>query len=121
MANKLQENTSKKRKSPHGSTEKHEHLVKLILVAVSSSGRAKVWANHTGMAYRRGRPIFFGLKGSADILGITCEGLFLAIEVKTGNSQQSSQQRNFEKMVKDNNGIYILARSVEDVMICLNP
>lgn len=76
-------------------------------------------------------PMKFGLKGSADILGIWQDpranahdekgvwlgpvGRFLGIECKTVRGRQSPEQLAFEAMVKRMGGVYILARSVEDV------
>jgi Holliday junction resolvase len=54
-------------------------------------------------------------KGIADIIGIW-EGKFLAIEVKTENGKLSTYQEDFLSAVKANNGIGIVARSVDDVI-----
>ncbi len=55
------------------------------------------------------RVIRYGLIGSSDILGIY-KGIFLAVEVKTGNAVQSGQQVRFQKMVDELGGIYIICR-----------
>lgn len=57
----------------------------------------------------------FSLKGVADILGLLPNGKFIAIEVKTATGRQSMEQKMFEQAVIKNNGIYILARDVDDV------
>jgi hypothetical protein len=75
-----------------------------------------VWHQPTGAAYRNGRLIKYGLKGAADISGITCDGRRLEIEVKTGNAEQHGSQPHFEKMILDMGGIYFIARSVEDAL-----
>lgn len=62
----------------------------------------------------------FGLVGSADIIGIAVGGRFLAIEVKTGDAVQSKQQKNFERMITDFFGVYILTKSVHHVMVVLD-
>ena len=51
--------------------------------------------NETGAAVRRGRPYYYGLKGSSDIVGLL-DGLFFALEVKTGSGRQSNFQKDFE-------------------------
>lgn len=81
----------------------------------------RIWKNNTGKALTLDtqRIISYGLKGSADIIGIIKPGTFLAIEVKSGDAKQTSQQKNFAKMVTDLGGIYILARSVQDVHAAL--
>ncbi len=67
------------------------------------------------MAYRKGRPIRFGLVGSGDILGITRGGIFLALEIKTGQARQTEKQRAFEEMILKYCGIYRLIRTIADV------
>jgi hypothetical protein len=81
---------------------------------------SRVWANNTGAGKAIDNPdriIRFGLKGSSDIIGIY-KGLFLGIEVKTGNAKQSSFQKNFEKMICAQGGIYVLIRekNVEHIL-----
>lgn len=76
-----------------------------------------MWANNTGAikledcgyCNTTARFITFGLKGSSDIIGVY-KGLFLAIEIKTGNATQSKQQKVFEKMICNMGGIYVLIR-----------
>ncbi len=52
----------------------------------------------------------------ADISGILTHksglGLRLEIEIKTGSARQTTEQKNFEKMIKSLGGIYFVARSV---------
>lgn len=55
-------------------------------------------------------------RGVADILGCTKTGRALAIEIKTENDRQSSFQKEFENHYKKRGGIYILARSLENVI-----
>lgn len=68
--------------------------------------------------YRKLPP--FSMRGMADILGILPGGRFLAIEVKTTKGKQSIWQKHFEDLVKRAGGIYILARSVNDVRFLVN-
>lgn len=72
--------------------------------------------NNTGLARaltHAGR-VKFGLKGSADILGITSDGRFLAIEVKTGSARQSPHQLAFEGMIKMYGGRYRVIHTAEE-------
>lgn len=96
----------------------HEALVRQILLEVSKTGLARLWVNHTGVGLSQDgeRFIQFGLKGSADITGILKSGQRIEIEVKTGSGKQSEQQVRFQKMIEQFGGVYILARSVEDVL-----
>lgn len=77
----------------------------------------RVWRNETGMALniRTEQPFHYGLKGSADIIGI-CNGFFIAIECKTGNATQSEQQKNFQAMIEKFGGFYVVIRSKEDAL-----
>ena len=64
----------------------------------------------------------YAMKGVADILGVLKDGSgrMLAIEVKTPKGRQSADQKLFEKRLTMLGGVYILARSVEDVSAILN-
>lgn len=78
---------------------------------MSSVESCRVWANNTGVGrdLNSERVVRFGLKGSSDIIGIY-KGLFLAIEVKTGNARQSKYQKNFQTMIDKFGGIYVVCR-----------
>lgn len=82
-----------------------------------------VWRNNTGkitQEYKgKVRQFSMGLKGSADIIGMTKTGQFLAIEVKTPKTKQNLNQIEFEREVKKNNGLYYVLRSVEEAQCYL--
>jgi len=80
----------------------------------------RIWKNTTGSAQINGRYIKFGLIGSSDLIGLSNKGQFIAIECKTGNAKQSPQQILFQKMIEKFNGIYVLARKVEDVQLLVD-
>lgn len=61
------------------------------------------------------RFVAFGLPGSADLTGILPGGRRLEIEVKRPRERQTSQQLLFQDMIEKYGGLYILAKSVEDV------
>ena len=89
-----------------------ESEIQKEIMAYLTVRRIYHWRNNTG---RRGT-VSYGFIGSADILGILPSGQFLAIEVKTPTGIQSTDQREFAMNISINNGLYILARSVEDVI-----
>ncbi len=93
-------------------------LVAEILIALGRDPRCKVWRNNSGaLPDARGRVIRFGLAGSADILGLLRpSGRFLAIEVKAQNGRQSEAQRNFQRMITESGGLYVLAYSVQEAI-----
>jgi len=61
------------------------------------------------------RAVAFGVPGQADLTGILDGGRRLEIEAKSDIGRQTDEQRNYERMIRSKGGIYILARSVEDV------
>ena len=61
------------------------------------------------------KPTRFHVPGTSDI--ICCiKGRFIGIEVKQLKGRQTPNQRSFEERVIKEKGVYILARSVEDVI-----
>jgi len=88
-----------------------------ILKTYGARPDMRIWRNQTeALKDERGRLVRFGLIGSADILGIIKHnGTLLAIEVKTDTGRQTEQQKAFQNMIESHGGIYILARSVDDV------
>ncbi len=99
-----------------GSSE-HDELKADVLVALSSIEGVMVWNHPTGMGqlYKTERHVRFGLIGSGDIIGAAF-GRPLSCEVKTGRGRQGEQQKRFQKAWEKAGGIYIVVRSVEDVI-----
>lgn len=59
----------------------------------------------------------FGYKGSADILGICPDGRFLAVECKKHKGGiLSDEQKIFLSRIQENNGVAILANSLESMI-----
>lgn len=54
-------------------------------------------------------------KGISDLMGTTNEGQCLCIEVKV-EDEQSEDQKEFEHNITSRDGIYIIARSVDDLI-----
>lgn len=81
----------------------------------------RLWRANVGVARlggpRRsgGRVVRFGLAGQADLTGILPNGLRLEIEVKSIGGRQSPEQCRYQAMIQRFGGVYVLARSVEDV------
>lgn len=91
-----------------------------------------VWRNQsrTIMVPGKGgkmRPMFFGIPGSPDILGMLPGGRFIGVECKrplgprggTNGSVQSDDQKAFQRECERTGGLYVLARSIDDVMAAL--
>lgn len=98
--------------------------------------RVFAWRSNTGamVAESKGKRRFvrFGMPGMADIMGMWMRSTFyqckcgetahfkhaipLAIEVKSAKGKLSLAQESFRDAVKLNGGLYILARSLDDVI-----
>lgn len=105
-------------------------LQREIMLALSDAG-CTIWRSNTGTAHagrvihRSGstitladaRMITFGLcVGSADLIGITNTGRFIAIEVKTGKRGTTPEQDRFLFHIQLMGGIAGVARSVDDAL-----
>lgn len=73
------------------------------------------WRQNTGAMKIQNRLVRFGIPGMADIIGVLPNGRFLAIEVKTKGNKPTLYQKDFINRIKTNNGVAIVAYSVEDV------
>lgn len=93
----------------------HMRLKSLILVKISQlNGMA--WNNPTGVFFtKNGALVKVGQLGAADIVGETSEGRALAIEVKTGSGRLTEDQIKWRDAFVKRGGLYIEARSLEDV------
>ena len=86
---------------------------------------AQLWNTYPrGLFYRRNtgamndgkQMIRFGLPGMADIGGII-DSRAVEIELKFGKGKQSEAQKNWEQAVRKAGGIYIIAYTVEEVLM----
>ena len=75
----------------------------------------RIWRQNTGAAAYGPRIVHFGVPGAADLTGILPDGRRLEIECKSATGRQTREQRNYQRMIEKFNGVYVLARSVEDV------
>lgn len=57
----------------------------------------------------------FGRKGWGDIVGCTKHGRYLEVEAKAEKGKQSPEQKQHQADVEARGGLYILARSVDDL------
>lgn len=100
-------------------------LIRDILLRVGARPGVRLWRANVGVAVplhllcddcRHLPAVRFGVKGQADLSGIAGPaGRRLEVEAKTGRQQPTEQQRRFGRMVRTQGGIYVVARSVEDV------
>lgn len=104
-----------------GSTAAHGDLKALVLVRLSELG-IMAWNAPTGLALPIGtlRPVRYGLPGQADVLAVLPpSGRSLAVEVKTGRSRLSKEQRRWARRFQEAGGLYLPVRSIEDLMVGL--
>ena len=72
------------------------------------------WRNNSGALMVDKRFINFGAAGSPDIIAVH-RGRFIGIECKGSNGRQTQQQKQFQQSIELSGGIYILAKSIDDV------
>jgi hypothetical protein len=94
------------------------HLVHDILKAWGAHPRLRIARINIGKAFppNSDRLVTFGVPGTADICGLIApSGRFLAIECKSAVGRQRPEQETFQRVVEAMGGLYVLARSVDDV------
>lgn len=99
-------------------------LVSLILEGLSFRNIVS-WRSNNTPIFDSGKKCFrkqhkYAMRGLADISLIFPNGIAGFIECKIGKNKQTEDQKEFEKKVKQNNGIYILAYKWEDVEKYIN-
>lgn len=93
-----------------------ESSVKAACMAWLARQQVFAYRNNTGAYKAEGRYIRYGHPGSADIIGLTKRtGRFLAIETKSSTGTQNDDQIAFMRNVRASGGLYIIARSLEDL------
>ena len=75
----------------------------------------RLWRQNTGAARVGRRFVRFGVPGQADLTGILPGGRRVEIEVKSPTGRQTPDQRAFQALIERFDGLYVLARSVDDV------
>lgn len=92
-------------------------LVQSILVRFGSRPTLRLWrANVLVARDQSGRVVKAGIKGQADISGILApSGRRIEIECKTQTGRQTDEQRAWQWMIERMGGLYVLARSTDDV------
>lgn len=107
-------------------SQRESFLVHDILRAWGAHPSLRIWRQNTGVGwFKDGKParqtdpgayaVRFGVPGQGDIGGILAGGRRLEIECKTERGRQSDEQRSFQIMIERFGGLYVLARSLEDV------
>jgi hypothetical protein len=94
------------------------NIMRGIQMAMTNLGH-RVFRNNVGMLPdKNGQMVKFGLcnPGGSDLIGISKDGRFLAIEVKIQGKSPTKEQSNFIIMVQKLGGIAFVAHSVEEAV-----
>jgi len=93
------------------------HLLATILREFGARDGLRIWrANVLVARTPDGRVMRAGITGQADISGILApSGRRVEIECKTPRGRQSQAQKRWQEMIERHGGIYVLARSTDDV------
>ena len=96
---------------------KSEHQIQNEILATFGARKdMRIWRQNTGAIVIENRMVKFGVPGQADITGLLIpSGRRIEIEVKDAKGRQRESQKKFQAMIEKAGGIYILARSVDDV------
>lgn len=95
-------------------------IMHAILREFGTRSDMRIWRANTGVArFARRRVVRFGVPGQADLTGILPGGIRLEIEVKSHDGRQTPDQRAYQRMIEQFGGVYVLARSVQDVWLAI--
>lgn len=86
-----------------------------ILRTFGTRSDMRLWRANVGAARFGRQTVRFGIPGQADLTGILPSGLRLEIEVKSASGVQTAEQRAYQSIIERFGGVYVLARSVDDV------
>jgi hypothetical protein len=76
------------------------------------------WRQNSGSFITPDKKRYFktqDINGVADIIGLLPSGRFLAVECKRPGGKQSAEQKAFQTAIERNNGMYVIAKSIEDL------
>lgn len=103
--------------APRRKRGKPERALQNAIVLWLRSRGCLVAVTDAGAAFRAGA---FGgdtvPAGWPDITGLLPDGRFIGVEVKSPAGRQSPVQKLMEQEIHKRNGIYVLARCIEDVV-----
>lgn len=97
----------KKKKSP-------EHDIQTAIFQYLSLKKIFCWRNNTGAIKTQHGFLRFGAVGSPDIFAVR-EGKIYGIEVKSEAGKLSPGQQDWGERFSSSGGVYIVARSIDDV------
>lgn len=102
--------------APRRSRAKPERAVQRAILIYLRVRGCLAAITDAGAAFRAGA---FGADtvpaGWPDITGLLPDGRFIGVECKAPDGRQSPVQKQMEQEIRKRNGIYVLARSIDDV------
>lgn len=104
---------------PNHIPEKEADIQRTILDWLAAK-RIFHYRQNTGAVKTEDRFFRFGTPGAPDIVAVI-GGRYVGIEVKRRGGMQTPGQREFEGRLNTAGGLYVLARSLEDVEAALAP
>lgn len=91
-----------------------------IRAELGKDPRCVLWRLSQGQARAGNRTFRAGMiNGASDLIGLTCNGRFFALEVKTATGRLSTEQALFLRVVNRNGGYGEVVRSVHDALVAL--
>lgn len=108
---------------PKETFKNEKELVNYLIHLLNAKGHF-VWRNNAGLIHlhyqnKKGqssyRRLLVGVKGGSDILGISVDGKFIAVECKFGKYKTTFLQEEFLKEIEKRGGYAIVARSEDDL------
>jgi hypothetical protein len=100
---------------------KETQIQAAILRALAYRRDVYAWRNNSGaLPNQRGRPVFFGKRGSADILAVVSGGLFVALECKRPGEEPTPWQLEFGAAVEKQGGVYVVVTSVDEALAAID-
>lgn len=112
---------------PRKPPQREAFLVQAVLERWGAHPTLRIWRQNTGVGwFKDGKParktdpgaypVKFGVPGQGDISGILLpNGRRLEIECKTERGRQSAEQITYQAVIERFGGLYVVARSVEDI------
>lgn len=88
-----------------------------------------VWRNNSGVTKNQYTNKFgqtsermwrAGVRGGSDIIGISKDGMFIAIECKVGKNKPTEMQKEFLQEITNRGGIAAVVYSLEDLQATTN-
>jgi hypothetical protein len=91
------------------------------IVDYLNMNKCKVWRSNNVGIYDAKKDIYRKnpnqLLGISDIIGITKDGFFLGIEIKTGKDKLKPEQKVFIEEITKRKGIILVVKSFDDFLV----